>query len=221
MAHILTNADRELVHEQFDQMFRARAAVFHHRLNWNVSLRDEWEIDRYDDEEDPVYLVTTSQTGSLTGSLRLLPTMGPTLLGNEFAHFFDEPLSFKSPTTWECTRFCIHPVSDDLQRQVASELLISLCELALKCGVERIVGLYDEHMPRVYRRIGWSPSPLAVSNPNFGRLTIGVWGVSVGALNAMKRRINGNIRTNRQVATSRTICYPAKTNAINVQGDVD
>lgn len=200
MTQILTLADRQSSHKQFDQMFRARAAVFHHRLNWKVTLRGDWEIDRYDEDEDPVYLVTTTSTGDLTGSLRLLPTTGQIMLRNEFAGVFDEPIDVESPTAWECTRFCVHPTSCDVEqpRQIASELLIGLCELALNCGIDHIVGIYEAHMTRIYRRIGWSPSPLAVSNSQFGRLFAGIWDVSTAALDEMRGQRNQLIHDNSE-----------------------
>jgi N-acyl-L-homoserine lactone synthetase len=188
MIKSLTSGDRASCPEIFDEMFRARAAVFSDRLRWNVDVRNGREIDRYD-EEDPVYLVSLDNDGRTTGSLRLLPTTGETMLGNEFSSFFDEPVDIRSPTAWECTRFCVHPhlASDERERgrRVSSDLLIGLCELALSSGIEHIVGLYDQAMTRVYRRIGWSPTPFATSRPQAGRLAVGIWDVSRDALNAM------------------------------------
>jgi N-acyl-L-homoserine lactone synthetase len=188
----LTNAERRSHAEVFREMFRARAAVFHDRLNWNVRLRDGEEVDHYDDDEDPVYLVSLDSLGRPTGSLRLLPTTGETMLCNEFASFFDEPVDVRDPLTWECTRFCVHPQSGrferDLTQRVSSELLIGLCELALSSGIERIVGLYDRAMTRVYRRIGWSPEPLAFARPEVGKLMVGIWQVSNAAVEEMQSR---------------------------------
>ncbi|WP_274534398.1 acyl-homoserine-lactone synthase [Methylobacterium indicum] len=66
-------------------MFRARAVIFHERLGWAVAVRDGWETDRYDWHEDPVYAVTADAEHRLTGSLRVLPTTGETMLRTEFA----------------------------------------------------------------------------------------------------------------------------------------
>lgn len=190
MIRILTTADRPVSPGLFDQMFRARAAVFHDRLGWDVTVRDGWEIDHYDENEEPIYLVLSEETDRLAGSLRLLPTTGPTMLCNEFADFFDEPVDVTSPSVWECTRFCIHPASHanraERPRNVSAALLIGLCELGLASGVEQIVGLYENRMTRIYARIGWSPAPLAVARR--GGLTVGIWDVSEEALWRMKDR---------------------------------
>src|SRR5271169_5895154 len=71
MIRTLVGADRHREPELFDQMYRARAAMFHDRLRWKVRVRHGWEIDRYDEAEDPVYLVAVGLNGRLTGSLRL------------------------------------------------------------------------------------------------------------------------------------------------------
>jgi acyl homoserine lactone synthase len=188
-------------------MFRARAAVFRDRLRWNVRVCDGREFDRYDEEENPTYLVAFDDDGRSTGSLRLLPTTGKTMLSNEFASFFDEPIDVRSPIIWECTRFCVHPHfasgERDRGRRVSSELLIGLCERALSSGIAQIVGLYDYAMTRVYRRIGWSPLPFATSEPQVGQLVVGIWDVSHDALDAMSVRAAAELENpgfNRQAA---------------------
>ncbi len=88
MIKILTKADRNACPALFDVMYRARARHFHDRLGWTVKVRDGWEIDRYDEVEDPVYLMALDQAGRATGSLRILPTTGATMLKAEFADLF-------------------------------------------------------------------------------------------------------------------------------------
>ncbi|MBY5571447.1 GNAT family N-acetyltransferase [Rhizobium leguminosarum] len=180
MLRILTKDMLETDRRAFDEMFQARAAVFRDRLGWQVDVRDQWERDRYDEVEDPVYLVAQRPSGTLTGSLRLLPTTGATMLKSEFRHFFDQPIDIDSPTTWECTRFCVHPSAGHIaqSRAVATELLSGLCDLALGAGIENIVGVYDGAMVGVYRRIGWRPTPLARSLPEIGKLYVGLWDVT-------------------------------------------
>jgi N-acyl-L-homoserine lactone synthetase len=198
MIKILTSADRHHEPELFDHMFRARAAIFHDRLKWKVSLREGREIDDYDEKAEPVYLVSTDRSGRPTGSLRLLPTTGPTMLHNEFASLFDEPVTFQSPTAWECTRFCVHPAGglepqaarsvSQATRSVSSELLKGLCKLCLGAGIEHIVGLYDARMVRVYAGLGWTPTPVARSHPRHGDLIVGIWDASDHALESLTRR---------------------------------
>lgn len=192
MIKTLTTGDREHSTELFDQMFRSRALVFHERLQWRVSVKDGWETDRYDDE-DPVYLLALDENGEHQGSLRLLPTTGPTMLQNEFSDFFTESVDVSAPTIWECTRFCIPPQPPKDPRKAVSEtsaeLLIGLCELCLSSGIEFVVGVYDASMPRIYRRIGWSPELLARSKPEIGNISVGLWEATPSVLATMKQRL--------------------------------
>jgi len=192
MLRILTKDMLETDRRAFDEMFRARAAVFRDRLGWQVDVRDQWERDRYDEAEDPVYLVTQRPSGTLTGSLRLLPTTGATMLKSEFRHFFDQPIDVDSPTTWECTRFCVHPLAGHMEqsRTVATELLSGLCDLALDTGIESIVGVYDGAMVGVYLRIGWRPTPLARSLPEIGKLYVGLWDVTADNCRALRANLS-------------------------------
>lgn len=189
MIKIFSGADRDRFSQDFDQMFRARAAVFKDRLGWEVAVEDGLEIDRYDRCDDTVYVVASDPDGHLTGSLRLLPTTGDTMLRHEFSDFFDEPVDVESPTAWECTRFCVHPPRRgeraEAMRQVSSDLLIGLCDLCLNSGIEHVVGLYDARMTRIYQRIGWTPDPLAESHSYRGHLIVGLWEATPRALERM------------------------------------
>ncbi|MES4992377.1 acyl-homoserine-lactone synthase [Phyllobacterium sp. 22229] len=133
---VLKYSDRELCQELFEQMFRGRAAVFHDRLNWPVQVRDGLEIDFYDRELEPVYILDLDDHGHVRGSLRLLPTTGTTMIQREFLDFFDEPVDVVDPTMWECTKFCVH----SCESATSTRLLIGLHDLCRQCGIERVIG---------------------------------------------------------------------------------
>ena len=77
------NASR---HQQLlAEMFRLRARVFRDKMKWDVDVIDGMERDKYDDEQ-PVYVILTDEgQQQVYGSLRLLPTTGPTLLKDTFS----------------------------------------------------------------------------------------------------------------------------------------
>ena len=64
-------------------MYRLRRRVFRERLDWSVSVSGEFELDVYD-TLGPTYLLLMSDAGELVGSVRLLPTTGPTMLSDTF-----------------------------------------------------------------------------------------------------------------------------------------
>ena len=90
-----------------DEMFRLRARIFRDRLKWDVVVTDGKERDRYDDEQ-PVYVIYCDDMArEIKGSLRLLPTTGPTLLADIFSDTLPDAVNLSAPAIWECTRFCL------------------------------------------------------------------------------------------------------------------
>ncbi len=188
----------------FDQMFQSRAAVFHDRMGWDVVVKDGHEVDRYDEEADPVYLLAVDEHQQVQGSLRLLATTGPTMLRSEFRHFFEDDVDVTAPTIWECTRFCVPPVLGRTEQDVgivSAELLIGLCELCLASGIEFVVGVYDTPMTRIYARIGWCPEVLARARPEIGNITAGIWEATPAALSIMRQRLDARLRGRRVLVT--------------------
>ena len=200
----LTNADRAECPVLFDQMFQSRAAVFHDRLGWDVTVENGREMDWYDRQADPVYLLAIDDEQRVLGSLRLLATTGPTMLQSEFKHFFDDDVDVAAPTIWECTRFCVPPVAGGAVQNannVSAELLIGLCELCLNSGIEFILGVYETPMTRLYARIGWCPEKLAQARPEIGDIQVGIWEANPEVLATMRQRLSARISV-RQIVTT-------------------
>ena len=131
-----------------EQMFRLRARVFYDRLRWDVQVVDGMEKDEYDDE-GPVYLVYTDQEArTVKGSLRLLPTTGPTVLADFFSDTRPQLLPISAPTIWECTRFCLdNRLLNRIDRNdvifTSSVMIIALGQLAIRSGIESIIANFD------------------------------------------------------------------------------
>ncbi|HVE22230.1 MAG TPA: acyl-homoserine-lactone synthase [Acidocella sp.] len=200
----LTHDDRAEQTALFDQMFQSRAAVFYERLGWDVTVKNGREIDRYDEEAAPLYLLAVDDDQRVLGSLRLLATTGPTMLRNEFAHFFDDAVDVAAPTIWECTRFCVPPVLDRGVQDVgtiSAALLIGTCELCLASGIDYVVGVYEAPMARIYARIGWSPKLLARARPEIGKINVGIWEASPAVLSVMRQRRSARINGRQVLVT--------------------
>jgi Autoinducer synthase len=70
--------------KEMDAMFRNRALTFSDRLGWDVTVKDGYEQDVFD-QADPLYLVSVDPINDrYWGSLRLLPTTGPNMLRDVF-----------------------------------------------------------------------------------------------------------------------------------------
>jgi N-acyl-L-homoserine lactone synthetase len=177
-----------------DQMFRLRARVFRDRLGWDVQVADGKERDKYDDE-GPVYLIyTDEESRKVKGSLRLLPTTGPTVLADIFCDTLPDAVHLSAPTIWECTRFCLE--DDILSRGHREEVLIAsavliaaLGDVAIGAGIESIVGNFDSTMLRLYRRIGCEVEVLG-STQRYGRpVYLGLFPVSEPNIRKVKGRL--------------------------------
>src|SRR5262245_33827540 len=69
-------------------MFRLRRRVCKDRLHWAVSVAGDLELDVYD-ALNPTYLLAMSRQSELVGCVRLLPTVGPTMLSDTFSCLLD------------------------------------------------------------------------------------------------------------------------------------
>lgn len=175
-----------------EKMFRLRAHVFRDKMKWDVKVIDGMERDKYDDES-PVYVVLTDQAEHhVYGSLRLLPTTGPTLLKDTFLDTLPDAVDLSSPTIWECTRLCIDErlMGDRLESLLpASTLLIeALGEVALKAGIETVLGVFEPIMLRIYRRIGCAVEILGCTRRFELPVYLGAFEVSEEILGGIRRR---------------------------------
>ncbi len=177
-----------------DEMFRLRARVFHDRLNWDVKVTGGRERDRYDDEQ-PVYVIyCDDQAQEVKGSLRLLPTTGPTLLADIFSDTLPEAVHLSAPAIWECSRFCL----DDklVERGGYDEMLFASAALleavggvALRAGIEAIIGNFDESMLRLYRRIGCEVEILGSTLKYGDPVYLGLHPISEPVIRRIKARL--------------------------------
>lgn len=195
---ILKSGDQRDFPGLFSEMYRGRARVFYERLNWPVHVENGLEIDFYDRELEPVYILDLDERSNLRGSLRLLPTTGTTMIQREFLEFFKEPVDIVDPNMWECTKFCVH----DGDSRTSLRLLISLFNLCQTSGIERIIGLYEFPMERVYARLGWEPERFATAKPGYGNLAVGIWTVQPHALDRMNRNLARRPASLPRAATS-------------------
>lgn len=143
-----------------NKMYALRKTVFFDELKWDVSVDEKGERDRYDDL-GPAYLLWCDEACStLYGSLRLLPTTGPTLLNDVFRRTYAPDLDLCHPSIWEGTRMCVdtEAVEADMPeigpRSAMVHMLVALAECALEKGISTLVSNYEPHMKRIYQQAG-------------------------------------------------------------------
>ena len=142
-----------------DQMFRLRARQFSVRRGWRVVVEDGKEIDRFDRDVQPLYVLNVSNSGRLLGGLRLLQTTGPHMLSDVFPETMGGLTAIRDPLVFESTRFCVDtsaggPISSNGIHVSTGELVLGLFEMAQRSGLTSIVSVYDLFLERVLRRVG-------------------------------------------------------------------
>ena len=177
-----------------DAMFRLRARVFRDRLRWDVEVRDGRERDRYDDK-GPVYIIyTDDEAREVKGCLRLLPTTGPTLLKEFFWDTVPDAAHLSAPTIWECTRFCVDDKILDRGQQdelvfTSGVLIAALGGVAIRAGIEFVVGNFDATMLRLYRRVGCEVEILGSTSRYDRPVYLGLFPISEAILHRITRRL--------------------------------
>lgn len=151
------------------EMYRLRRRVFKDRLDWAVSVSGDLELDVYD-ALNPTYLLVMSDEGNLIGSVRLLPTRGPTMLADTFPALLGGQAAPCSEKILESSRFCVDTklaseLAENGLNRATFILFAAMIEGARAVNAESIVTVTDVRMERILRRAGW---PLVRIAPPLG-----------------------------------------------------
>lgn len=182
------------------QIHRLRYRVFKQRLNWDVHVSEDMEIDEFDALR-PVHLLYRSPDGRIEGCVRLLPSTGPTMLRDIFPMLLAGQPAPSSKDVWESSRFALDvlpdaPKADGGLAAATYELFAGMIEFGLSIRLTEIVTVTDIRMERILRRAGWPLRLLGKPRP-LGNI-MGVAGyleVSTDALERIRRpgRISGPV----------------------------
>jgi acyl homoserine lactone synthase len=140
-------------------MHRLRGRVFKDRLDWDVTVSGDMEIDSYD-AEDATYLLVVADGREVVGHVRLLPTLGPNMLADTFPFLMDDGEAPCSPGIVESSRFCVDTsrvtdVTGNGTRRATNLLFASILEWCLAHGQHTLATVTDTRMERILRRSGW------------------------------------------------------------------
>lgn len=143
-----------------DNMHRDRKRVFVDLRRWDVPVIDgQYEIDQFDGDH-AVYLVSASEDGDHRGSIRLLPTQRPHILGSLFPDLCDGP-SPVGAHVWEITRGCISPRLRAAERlRERNRLTTAAVLFAQMNGITRFVCVADSSWLTQILSLGWICEPL-------------------------------------------------------------
>lgn len=161
-------------------MFLDRTEQFKNRHGWAVNVdKNGFEVDEYD-ALNPLYAIWQADDGTHGGSIRVLPTMGPTMVNDHFRRLAGGA-EINSPVIWECTRFCVSPRFTGNQSKVAAALILAGCELGLRFGLESSIGVVYSHTLPIYRRIGWIPEVIGASGEGREEISVCLWPIDLAS----------------------------------------
>ncbi|MCK1345141.1 MULTISPECIES: acyl-homoserine-lactone synthase [unclassified Bradyrhizobium] len=151
------------------EMHRLRYRVFKLRMGWDVQTSGDMEVDAFD-ALTPIYLVQRSHSGEVQGSVRLLPSIGPTMLRDTFPALLELQPAPSAPQIWESSRFAIDvaadaPKGDHGIARATYELFAGMVEFGISRQLTDIVTVTDVRMERILRRAGWPLRRIGCSLP--------------------------------------------------------
>jgi acyl homoserine lactone synthase len=145
--------------ETLNEMHRLRYRVFKERLDWDVHTSGDMEVDSFD-ALHPAYLVQLAADGRVQGCVRLLPSVGPTMLSDTFPTLLAGQKTPSEPSIWESSRFALDVAIDAPKAKhgiacATYELFAGMIEFGLSRQLTDIVTVTDARMERILRRAGW------------------------------------------------------------------
>jgi len=148
----------ENVHEfgqAFHSQFRLRHGGFVERQQYDVSVYDGMEFDRYDTPATR-YLVYHTDDGQALGVSRLTPTTLSCMLKDLWPHLVEDESLMQSPVVWEGTRYCVDKdAPPELRQRIVHEMACAYLEFGLRRGLQKIIGLMPTYIYRsVFERPG-------------------------------------------------------------------
>ena len=156
--------------DELAEMHRLRYRVFKERLGWDVEVSGDMEVDEFDACR-PAYLLQKYLDGRIQGCVRLLPTIGPTMLRETFPVLLDGEPAPAHQAIWESSRFGVDLGSraEKTGRSIARatfELFAGMIEFGLMRQLTDIVTVTDARMERILCRANWPlrrlGSPMAI-----------------------------------------------------------
>jgi len=160
---LVARHNRDVFSVQRLEMHAARKQVFVDQLRWDLAITDNaYEIDEYD-RDDSLYLIVLDAAGAVhLGSVRLLPTDGPHLLGDKFARLCAAGVP-RGPNIFEITRLVTRPgLSRSEATRVRRLLSLAIIEFALAHRVKHFTMMTHMAYLASVIAVGWDCEPLGM-----------------------------------------------------------
>jgi N-acyl-L-homoserine lactone synthetase len=158
MIHAVSLTNQHLYARQLDQMFRMRHTFYVEGHGWSgLTSRDGRETDEFDND-NAVYLMSLDPFGEVAASVRLNPTIGPTLL-KKFSGWSDETLP-ELDSVWDISRWIAAPqhrrtTNPRWPSNHQRELMVGILEFCLSRGLTHLTMLSELRLAERIAAYGW------------------------------------------------------------------
>lgn len=178
MVHIFQQyrlCDRRLA-----SMAEDRKILFVDLMGWDVPvIAGRYEIDAFDGDA-ATYLVAVDEHGAHEGSMRLLPTSRPHILGNLFPQLCCGIVP-RGDAILEITRLCLPSRLGAERRRIVRDRLISaMVDHALETGITALTGVVTDRFRTQVLAMGWQAQALGQAVEIGGSL-LGAFRIEIAA----------------------------------------
>ncbi|MCB1694276.1 MAG: GNAT family N-acetyltransferase [Pseudomonadales bacterium] len=173
--------NRHAYSQEMLQYHRLRKKVFCDTLGWVPASEDGTERDAFDDLYHVVILHLDDATGEVGGGVRLMPTLGPTLMHTVWSDLLPEPERYRSPNIWEATRFCVDETSNSSRKRsfvnrATLALSLAVLEFCDSNGIDQVIGVCERKIFDMQRVYGTDAEILSTKvDENGTEISCGVW----------------------------------------------
>ncbi len=182
--------NQELVHG----FQRSRKKIFHDRLQWEVKIEDDREIDEFDSAHS--HFILSVHENKVIGGVRLTPSEAPNLTYEIFSKYFGEIPVKREPFLLESSRFGLEVLpnmSSQFLRDQTIDLFIGVLKFGLTERFSRIITVVDVRMERTLRLAGWPVERITdVVQIGETRTIIGILPISEDILHSLEQKKGGN-----------------------------
>lgn len=170
MIQCFTRSDAAAYPRLFDAMHQDRKRVFIDSLDWDLPHDGDREIDQYDTDRADYLILRDPVSGDHLGSVRLLPTTGPHILGDIFAFLSEGPVP-RGRNIREITRLVVSPKVPVRDRLMVRNMLgRAMIEFGLLEGVTKYTAVCDFGFLTQLLSSGWHIRPLGLPQSVGGSL---------------------------------------------------
>lgn len=152
MYQVFSGNERHIYARELDGIFQLRHRVFKNRPQWQVHSDKGMERDEFDDL-NPIYFSASNEMGVVSGTWRLLPTLGPNMLRNVFPYLLGDLDMPNSPFVWEMSRLALDLGNENGGKNCSVETLFGAAlEFCSAIGIRALVVVHDKRMARITQR---------------------------------------------------------------------